>query len=192
MKKSFGSSNVKSLTSILSRAGGDIGGFDVNNEVNELDQDEQQSGPCGACTGPLLKMFDKRKRVYRKRVNIRKDEEEDKDENNFVKNFTQVLIVQAKRNKKQQSKGSQVANLLLFLTISFVIATVPYSTFYALKLNLNMDMVMRNVIINVLSLVQYLRHAANFLIYLATSSIIKNEFKTIFIECKSWYNQHFG
>jgi hypothetical protein len=189
MKKTFGSSASKSLTNILSRnagAGGPVSFLNMNSPDDaDIDHDH-------LCSGRIAGLFDKKKRVYKKSVNIRRDEDEDKEVNNFAKNFTEILIVQAKRNKKQQSKGSQVANLLLFLTVSFVIATVPYSTFYALKLNLNMDMDMRNVVVSVLSLLQYLRHAANFLIYLATSSIIKNEFKLIFNEWKNAYRQRFG
>jgi hypothetical protein len=189
MRKSFGSSTTKSLASMLSR-NAVTGGPDSYLDLNTDDKDDER---VLKCPDRVVSLFDKKKRVYRKSVNIKREEEDEKEGANFAKNFTEVLIVQAKRNKKQQSKGSQVANLLLFLTVSFVIATVPYSTFYALKLNLNLlNAESRNILINILSLLQYLRHAANFLIYLATSSIIKNEFKLIFNELKRAYRQRFG
>lgn len=117
----------------------------------------------------LNQRFDKRKRIYRKNLDIR-----------TIKSMDKSLKTQAIRNKRIQSKGSHVTRLLMFLTVSFFFTTVPYSLFYALKLNIEFDVKTRNIVIGVLALLQYLRHAANFLIYLFTSSIIKNEMKTIF------------
>ena len=200
MKKSFGASSVcggtKSLASMLTRnnvTNGPRSAIGINFETDgtiESHSDSNIQGFCARCWNCVASLFDKRKRIYRKSVNLRKAEEKnDQESETFKKNFTEVLLIQAKRNKKQQSKGSQVANLLLFLTLSFVICTVPYSTFYALKLNLNMDSPLRNIVINVLSLLQYMRHAGNFLIYLATSSILKHEIKFIYRNLKSRFSE---
>lgn len=130
----------------------------------------------------LSQRLDKSKRVYRKNVNIHECEKPKRKKSKLsrAKSTDKSLKLQAKRNKKMQSKGSHVTNLLLFLTVSFFFTTVPYSLFYALKLNIDFDFKTRNIVIGILALLQYFRHAANFLIYLFTSSIIKNELKTIF------------
>ena len=94
--------------------------------------------------------------------------------------------LQAKRAKKMQSKGSHVTKCMFF-TLSFFFTTVPYSLFYALKLNNELsNPTARNIVIGVLSLLQYVRHAGNFLIYLLTSSIIKNEMKAILQSLIKW------
>jgi hypothetical protein len=159
--------------------------------------------------------FDKKKRVYRKTLNIHMN---DSSELKLVKktsplntttldsefsttnitkdplsninsmNFTrQVTTQQAKRNKKLQTKTSHVANLLLFLTVSFLFSTVPYSTYYALGINLNFDYKAKKIVVGVLTAMQYTRHSANFLIYLFTSSIIKSEMKTIIEEMYKFF-----
>ena len=179
MKRSFASSTMRSLTNFVPPTTSGTYNNSDPTSVSLIDLNNNKS-TYRKYFDRISRIFDKRQRFYRKSVNIQEIEQE--KEENFVKNFTDVLIKQAKRNKRQQTKGSQVANLLLFLTVSFVIATVPYSTFYALKVNLDMDSKFKNIVINILSLLQYLRHAANFLIYLSTSSIIKNEIKLLYKE----------
>ena len=87
------------------------------------------------------------------------------------------------------SKRSQVANLLMFLTVSFFCTSLPYSMYYALRFNDDSyysDLNIKRISIGVLSLLQYARHSANFLIYLFTSSIIRAEIRQIYrnISCK--------
>lgn len=82
-----------------------------------------------------------------------------------------------------QNKSSQVQNLLLFLTISFFVSTLPYSMFYALRLNSFIsNKEIKDIWTAVLSLLQYVRHSSNFLIYLLTSSIIYSELQIIIKE----------
>lgn len=127
----------------------------------------------------LSQRFDKSKRVYRKNLDIRTINS--KGSSNKPKTpVDKTLKLQAKKNKKLQSKGSHVTKLLMFLTVSFFFTTVPYSLFYALKLNIDLDSKTRIQVAGVLALLQYLRHSGNFLIYLLTSSIIKFEIKSIF------------
>nr|QVK45783.1 G protein-coupled receptor [Proales similis] len=126
----------------------------------------------------LVQRFDKTKRVYRKRVNLLEGKAKD--------GALDVLKLQAKRNKRAQSKTSHVARLLLFLTISFLFTTVPYSTYYALRLDIS-SYELRTIIVGVLALLQYARHSANFLIYLLTSSVIKNEVKQMIGSLKRKY-----
>jgi hypothetical protein len=191
MRRSFLSSN-KTLTSILSHTA-----VNTSSTMNFENINSQRSLLSRCCLN-IAAIFDKRKRMYRKAVNIRENDPLDgqnqqaNTSSSFAKSFTEVLIVQAKRNKRQQTKGSQVANLLLFLTFSFIVCTVPYSTFYALKVNIQLlDMYGRNVVINILSLLQYTRHAGNFLIYLSTSSILKNEIKCIIIDLRLKFRNKF-
>ena len=92
--------------------------------------------------------------------------------------------MQANRNKRLQNKTSHVANLLAFLTISFLFTTVPYSTFYALGLNFGSNQNLKNTVVGILTVLQYTRHSANFLIYLFTSTIIKREMKALFADIK--------
>ncbi len=94
------------------------------------------------------------------------------------------LGVQAKSKKRLQNKTSHVANLLAFLTVSFLFTTVPYSTFYALGLNFESNQNLKNIVVGILTILQYTRHSANFLIYLFTSTIIKREIKKIVEELK--------
>jgi hypothetical protein len=89
-----------------------------------------------------------------------------------------------KRNgASQQSKGSYVKNLLIFLTLSFFFTTLPYSMIYATSLN---DILIQsytgNIIKRCLISLQYTRHSTNFLIYILTSTIIQNEIKKCFKE----------
>lgn len=129
--------------------------------------------------------FDKSQRVYRKRVNIREVGSQVVTSTVSVKD--KVLLNHARRSKKMNSKRSQVANLLLFLTVSFFCTTLPYSTYYALRINfVYPDMAIKQIAVGVLTLLQYARHAANFLIYLFTSSIIRAEMKQIYrnIKCR--------
>lgn len=133
----------------------------------------------------VSQLFNKKKRTYRKSVNVHslslqpQTSVSSSDKKRSIIINDRVLILQARRSKQMQSKGFHVANLLLFLTVSFFFTTVPYSTFYALKLNLNLDLKSKNIIIGLLAILQYTRHSANFLIYLFTSSIIKNEIRVI-------------
>lgn len=158
--------------------------------------------------------FDKKKRVYKKTLNIHMNDSSNsklvnktsplsttelatefstniiKDPINSINstNFTRdVTTQQAKRNKKLQTKTSHVANLLLFLTVSFLFSTVPYSTYYALGINLNFDYKAKRIVVGVLTAMQYTRHSANFLIYLFTSSIIKSEMKKIIEEMYKFF-----
>ncbi|RNA21334.1 hypothetical protein BpHYR1_028645 [Brachionus plicatilis] len=85
-----------------------------------------------------------------------------------------------KMPRKLYSKGSHVANLLLFLTVSFFFTTVPYSMFYALKLNVTLNEKSKQAVVGFLTLLQYMRHSSNFLIYLLTSTILKNEVKILY------------
>jgi len=86
-----------------------------------------------------------------------------------------------------QNKSSQVQNLLLFLTISFFVSTLPYSMFYAMRLNFEItDKDVKDFWIGALSLLQYVRHSSNFLIYLFTSSIIYSEIQIIIKEIGLW------
>lgn len=130
----------------------------------------------------LVQMFDKKKRIYRKSVNLQSNVVGTR--NSSIRFWNRTLALQAKRTKKMQSKGFHVANLLLFLTVSFFFTTVPYSTFYALRLNVNMNLKAKNIVVGILTLLQYTRHSANFLIYLFTSSIIKHEIQVIFQNLK--------
>lgn len=130
-------------------------------------------------------LFDKKQRTHRKRVNIHENESSLQmsviQSNTSVRD--KVLLNHVKRNKKMNSKRSQVANLLLFLTTSFFFTTLPSSMYYALRLNQDeyySDPNIKYITIGVLSLLQYARHAGNFLIYLFTSSIIRAEIKQIY------------
>lgn len=122
----------------------------------------------------LMMKFDKKKRVYRKNVNIQKM--------NFYSNKYPIVNFNKKKSVglKKNTKGLDVANLLIFLNISFIITTLPYSSFYALKLNFFFNENYKKIIIGILTFLQYTRHSGNFLIYLITSSIIKNEIKKIY------------
>ena len=149
--------------------------------------------------------FDKKQRVYRKgnysfriffpslefgweffflfqylAVNIHENEPVKKP-----KEKKAVLDVHESRKKRLQNKTSHVANLLAFLTISFLFTTVPYSTFYAMGLNnIVSDQNLKNIVVGILTVLQYTRHSANFLIYLFTSTIIKREIRKIIVEIK--------
>jgi hypothetical protein len=142
----------------------------------------------------IRQVFDKKQRNHRKRVNIHANEINNNNNNSKANSSItsvkdKVLLNHAKRSKKMNSKRSQVANLLLFLTVSFFCTTLPYSMYYALGFNeikANTDLILRDIIIGVLSLLQFARHSANFLIYLFTSSIIRAEIKQIYrnFKCK--------
>lgn len=83
------------------------------------------------------------------------------------------------------NKGAFVTNLLLFLTISFICTTLPYSMYYATKANDNKTTSKSNLIIKrSLGLLQYLRHSTNFIIYVISSSIIRNEISSALEELK--------
>ncbi|CAF0860591.1 unnamed protein product [Brachionus calyciflorus] len=130
----------------------------------------------------IIQKLDKKKRVYKKSVNIQEVAKSNVEQaSTSVATSNMALAVHARRSKKMQAKGFHVANLLLFLTVSFFFTTVPYSTFYALKLNTNLEGKTKSIVIGILTLLQYMRHSANFLIYLFTSSIIKNEINIIFL-----------
>jgi hypothetical protein len=122
----------------------------------------------------IVQTFNKKKRVYKDRVNIHENESKS----------SQALKQHAKNSKRLQSKTSHVTNLLLFLTVSFFFSTVPYSTFYALRLNIYEDVKTKNIVVGILTLLQYTRHSANFLIYLFTSSVIKAEINEIISRMK--------
>jgi hypothetical protein len=131
--------------------------------------------------------FDKSQRVYRKRVNIHESERTTPMTASTASVKDKVLLNHARRSKKMNSKRSQVANLLLFLTVSFFCTTLPYSTYYALQINfVYPDQAIKHIAVGVLTLLQYARHSANFLIYLFTSSIIRAEIKQIYrnFKCK--------
>jgi hypothetical protein len=94
-----------------------------------------------------------------------------------------VLENSIKRSKRVHSKGSHVANLMLFLTVSFFLTSVPYSLFYALRLNFIItNQNAKNLAIGALTVLKYARHSFNFLIYLSTSSLIKSEVELVIRE----------
>ena len=116
--------------------------------------------------------LNKSQRTHRKQVNLQAAKE---------KPACKVLVTSQKRIKHAHNKSTQVQSLLLFLTVSFFWSTLPYSMFYALRIHelLDYDRDIKNLLVGVLSLMQYLRHSANFLIYLFTSSIIRAELQVI-------------
>ena len=98
-----------------------------------------------------------------------------------------IVISTLRRNTQLQTKTSHVTNLLLFLTVSFLFTTVPYSTYYAFRPYIEFNLKARNIFVGVLAALQYTRHSANFLIYLSTSTILRNELKLVAIEIRSFF-----
>ena len=98
-----------------------------------------------------------------------------------------------KVTKQQQSKGSYVKNLLIFLTLSFFFTTLPYSLIYATNLNETYFKITYSgsIIKRCLVSLQYTRHSINFLIYILTSTIIQNEIKKCFQEIKASFLKKF-
>lgn len=137
----------------------------------------------------IKQKLDKSQRIHRKRVNIHRTNDSIQVNSSNTSVRDKVLINHAKRSRKMNSKRSQVANLLMFLTVSFFCTSLPYSMYYALRFNDDSyysDLNIKRISIGVLSLLQYARHSANFLIYLFTSSIIRAEIRQIYrnISCK--------
>lgn len=86
------------------------------------------------------------------------------------------------------SKGAHVTNTLIFLTISFFFTTLPYSMFYATDLNeILVTSDTGNLIKRCISSLQYIRHAANFLIYVFTSTIIQTEIRKALTELRNLF-----
>jgi hypothetical protein len=95
--------------------------------------------------------------------------------------------------KRKQSKSSYIANLLIFLTISFFFTTLPYSMIYAADQNNLFNNNQSGLIAKrVLLSLQYIRHATNFLIYVLTSSIICNEIKSFQTEWSNYIRKKLG
>jgi hypothetical protein len=111
--------------------------------------------------------FDKSKRVHRKNVDLAKMKT-DRDK-------------EMKRKTGKNSHRLHITKLLLLLTISFFFTTVPYSLFYALRLNTEIvNYTLKTLIIGLLAILAYARHAFNFIIYLSISPVIKTEIRRIY------------
>jgi hypothetical protein len=82
--------------------------------------------------------------------------------------------------KSKKSKEAHVIKLLLFLTVSFVTCTLPYQVIFLGNMNSTLRQSdFGNIIRGFFTMAQYIRHAANFLIYIFSSSIIKQEIQFI-------------
>ena len=108
-----------------------------------------------------------------------------------LKSNSTTEISGSMRNKicaqQQTSKQTFVKNLLIFLTLSFFFTTLPSSMIYTTSLNdtfykTNTGSILKRC----LQSIQYTRHAANFLIYISTSTIIQNEIRKCFIEFENF------
>lgn len=70
-----------------------------------------------------------------------------------------------------------VTRLLLFLTISFFVCTVPSTIVYAFWHHQILEIRYGRVILNLLNTLQFYRHSSNWIIYVYSSSFMREEFK---------------
>jgi len=85
------------------------------------------------------------------------------------------------KNKRVPTKlklGQQfVTRLLLFLTLSFIICTLPSTIVYALWRNKVLKLKYGRVLLNFLNTLQFSRHSSNWIIYAYSSSQLRESFK---------------
>ena len=100
----------------------------------------------------------------------------------FVLNLIVIHMIRiaarAKEAHKRLKQGQQfVIRLLLFLTLSFLFSTLPSTIVYAFWHNQVLNMKYGRVFLNLLNSLQFSRHSSNWLIYIYSSSFIRDEFK---------------
>lgn len=100
----------------------------------------------------------------------------------FVLNLIVIHMIRiaarAKEAHKRLKQGQQfVIRLLLFLTLSFLFSTLPSTIVYAFWHNQVLNMKYGRVFLNLLNTLQFSRHSSNWLIYIYSSSFIRDEFK---------------
>ena len=85
---------------------------------------------------------------------------------------------QMNNNLKRFKNGQQfVTRLLLFLTISFFVTTVPSTIVYAFWHASILKYRYGRIILNLLNTLQFSRHSFNWIIYVYSSSFMREEFK---------------
>lgn len=81
---------------------------------------------------------------------------------------------------RQQRLHFKISKLLILLTISFGLTTVPYTFLYAIRKVTGNRSFELNVMRRLLSSLQYMGHALNFLIYIYSSSNMRREIRVLF------------
>ena len=100
----------------------------------------------------------------------------------FVLNLIVIHMIRvAARTKEAHNRlkhGQQfVIRLLLFLTLSFLFSTLPSTIVYAFWRNEVLNLKYGRAFLNLLNTLQFSRHSSNWLIYIYSSSFIRDEFK---------------
>jgi hypothetical protein len=81
-------------------------------------------------------------------------------------------------NMKKIKNGQQfVTRLLLFLTLSFLLTTLPSTIVYAYWHTQILEIRFGRVFLNLLNTLQFSRHSSNWIIYVYSSSFMREEFK---------------
>lgn len=89
-----------------------------------------------------------------------------------------LAAVQTNTNVKKFKNGQQfVTRLLLFLTLSFFLTTLPSTIVYAFWHRFILKTEYGRVVLNMLNTLQFSRHALNWIIYIYSSSFMREEFK---------------
>lgn len=89
-----------------------------------------------------------------------------------------LSAAQMNANVKKFKNGQQfVTRLLLFLTLSFFLTTLPSTVVYAFWHRVILRTEYGRVILNLLNTLQFSRHALNWIIYIYSSSFMREEFK---------------
>jgi hypothetical protein len=79
-----------------------------------------------------------------------------------------------------QPKEKQITIMLLTISISFILLTLPYSAFELLrKLNVNYKWLKNRNVMRAFMLLIDINHATNFILYCLTAKRFRNELKTI-------------
>jgi len=87
-------------------------------------------------------------------------------------NSNRPVTVSNNRNRK-------IVQVLILLTLSFTISTLPSSLFYSYFRPIFNDKPYRRLLTNSFNLLRHLSHTFNFIIYFTSSSIIKQQLKDI-------------
>jgi hypothetical protein len=77
--------------------------------------------------------------------------------------------------KKFQTGQQFVTRLLLFLTLSFFLTTLPATIVYAFWHHIS-ETDSGRIVLNLLNTLQFMRHALNWIIYIYSSSFMREEF----------------
>lgn len=109
----------------------------------------------------------------------------DKDKNkknqalNYIIPHATYQFKNRRKQQKSKNRNEKILIMLILLTTSFAVSTLPSNIFYAYFRRSLSDKPYRRVITSLLTCLRHLSHAFNFLIYFTYSSMIRTELKRV-------------